>query len=241
MNRERLDQLLVRRGMAPTRAKAQALIMAGGVRVAGVANPKAGTPVGGDVSIEVIESGPTYVSRGGQKLEGACKAFRIDPSGFTCVDVGCSTGGFTDYLLQHGAHRVYAVDVGKSVLDLKFRNDPRVTVLEGLNARYLNAENIPEPVDLVTIDVAFISATHMIRAAKPLLKPGGSVLVLVKPQFELTAKDNRKGVVRDPAKHRVAVQKIKSFAAEVGLICLAETPSPLLGPKGNREFFLHLR
>ena len=241
VEKERLDVLLVERGHTPSRAQAQALIRAGRVRVAEVVVDKPGTQIPADAAIEV-SSPPRYVSRGGDKLEAALTAFGVDPQDKVCVDVGSSTGGFTDCLLQHGARRVYAVDVGRGQLDWKLRNDPRVTVREGLNARSLLPEDIGEQVDLATVDVAFISLRLILPPLAWVVKPGGSVMALVKPQFEAGREHARRGVVRDPVVHQAVVEGITAFAREeLGWTVRGSVPSPLLGPAGNREFFVYVQ
>ncbi len=238
--KERLDLLLIERGHAISRAQAQALIRAGRVRVGGKVLDKPGTPVPSDAPIEVTEP-PAFVSRGGEKLAAALDAFGVDPGGRVCLDVGASTGGFTDCLLQRGAARVYAVDVGRGQLDWRLRNDPRVVVREGVNARHLRAEDVGEPVDLATVDVSFISLRLVLPPLGSVVKPGGDVIALVKPQFEAGREQVRRGVVRDPAVHQAVVEGIASFAREeLGWEVRGSIPSPLLGPAGNREFFLHL-
>lgn len=238
--RERLDLLLVKRGLAPSRTKAQALILAGQVRVAGalVDKPAALVPVTAEIEILSL---PRYVSRGGEKLEAALSAFNIDPTGKICLDIGASTGGFTDCLLQHGAAKVYAVDVGRGQLHWKLRQDPRVVVKEGLNARYLRFSDIGETVDLVTIDVSFISLRLILPRLCGLVKPDGAVIPLVKPQFEAGREKVKTGVVRDPAIHREVLTNLVEFVEKnLGWSVVDAVPSPLLGPKGNREFFLHI-
>jgi 23S rRNA (cytidine1920-2'-O)/16S rRNA (cytidine1409-2'-O)-methyltransferase len=240
--KERLDKLLVEKGWAESREKAQALIMAGLVYVNGERVEKAGTKIPLEAEIEVKGEALPYVSRGGLKLEHALKTFDLDPAGLVCADLGASTGGFTDCLLKHGAHRVYAVDVGRGQLHFRLRQDPRVVVMEGVNARYLQADDLPELVDLVTIDVSFISLTKILPAAWRILKPGGLVVALIKPQFEVgKGRVGRGGVVRDQALHREVIQKIGSFAEEIGFQILGLTESPLLGPAGNREFLILLK
>lgn len=235
----RLDKLVVERGLAPTRQKAQALILAGQVQVNGRPATKAGTPVATDAQLELIGQAPPYVSRGGLKLEGALRDFGIDPTGKVCLDIGASTGGFTDCLLQHGAARVYAVDVGKGQLDWKLRQDPRVVVREGLNARYLKPEDIGERANLVTVDVAFTSVEKILPALIACAAPEAIFLVLVKPQFELSRRQVGKGgLVRDPTLQRQAVEKVRCAAAELGLEELQVRESCLPGVEGNREFFL---
>lgn len=241
MTKERLDILLVERGHAPSRAQAQALIRAGRVRVGGTVLDKPGIRIAPDTVIEVAAVSP-FVSRGGEKLRAALEAFRVDPRGKVCLDVGASTGGFTDCLLQHGAARVYAVDVGRGQLDWRLRNDPRVVVKEGLNARFLRPEDIGEPADLATVDVSFISLRLVLPPLASVVRPGGEVIALVKPQFEAGRDAARRGVVRDPAVHQAVVEGIASFVQDgLGWRVLGSIPSPLLGPAGNREFFVHLK
>ncbi|QJA06131.1 TlyA family RNA methyltransferase [Thermosulfurimonas marina] len=239
MKKERLDKLLVARGFVETREKAQALIMAGEVFVEGQRVEKAGARVPVEARIEIRGRGLPYVSRGGLKLEGALKVFELSPRGWVCADLGASTGGFTHCLLKHGARRVYALDVGRGQLHESLRRDPRVVVLEGVNARYLTAESLPEAVDLVTIDVSFISLKKILPAALTILKPGGRILALIKPQFEVGRREvGRGGVVRDHAKHRRVIKEIWCFGEELGLKALGVAESPLPGPSGNREFFI---
>ncbi len=241
--KERLDKLLVARGLAESREKAQALIMAGQVYVNGRRIDKAGTKVPLEAQIEVKGEGLPFVSRGGVKLAHALEEFGFEVSGLVCADIGASTGGFTDCLLKAGARRVYAIDVGKGQLHFRLRQDPRVIVMEGVNARYLKREDLPEPVDLVTIDVSFISLTKILPAAKDILRPGGHIIALIKPQFEVgPEKVGKGGVVRDPRLHQEVTAKIASFARdELGLEVLGLTGSPILGPAGNREFLILLR
>jgi len=239
MPRTRLDKLVLERGLASTREKAQALILAGQIHVNGQPATKAGSLVAAEARVELIGEPPRYVSRGGLKLEGALRDFSLDVHGKVCLDIGASTGGFTDCLLQHGAARVYAVDVGKGQLDWKLRQDARVQVREGLNARYLKPEDIGESVELVTIDVAFISVEKILPAAIRCAKPGATFLILVKPQFELSRREVGKGgIVRDPALHQKAVERIRRAAAALGLEEIAVHESCLPGAEGNREFFL---
>ena len=237
----RLDQLLVARGLAESRAKAQALIQAGQVLVDGQLRDKPGMLVPEDAEISLKER-PRYVSRGGEKLEAALRAFGIDPRGKVCLDIGASTGGFTDCLLQHGAGKVYAVDVGKGQLHWKLRTDPRVVVREGLNARYLSYQDIGEPVDLATVDVSFISLKLVLPPLQGIVRPEGDVIALVKPQFEAGRdKVGRGGVVRDPEVHREVLFGIAHFAEEeLDWSVAGAIRSPLLGPAGNVEFLLHL-
>jgi len=237
--KKRLDQILVDRGIAKTRSQAKSIIMTGRVYVDGVMVDKAGRTFDEGVSISLKEGGLPYASRGGLKLEGALEDFCLEVKGMTCLDVGASTGGFTDCLLKKGASKVYAVDVGRNLLDGKLRKDERVVVLEGVNFRYAGNGLIPEKVDLITIDVSFISLTLIIPPALSFLKPGGYLLVLVKPQFELTPKDvGRGGVVRDEEKRHRAVQKVESFMMKRGLTVIGVTPSRVKGPKGNQEYFI---
>lgn len=238
----RLDVLLVRRGLAPSRERARALILAGRVKVAGRVESKAGTAVAGDAAVELVEADHPYVSRGGLKLARALEAFGIDPAGRAALDIGASTGGFTDVLLQRGAAHVVALDVGRAQLDWRLRNDPRVTVRERTNARALARVDVPGAVDLVTIDVAFISLAHILPALAPLLPPRADVVALVKPQFEAgRAQVGRRGLVVDPAVHSAVVARVTAAAAACGLARLAMIESPITGATGNREFFLHLR
>ena len=239
MPRLRLDKLVVERGLAVSREKAQALILAGQIQVNGQAATKAGAAVPADARLELVGQPLRYSSRGGLKLEGALADLGVDPTGKVCLDIGASTGGFTDCLLQHGAARVYAVDVGKGQLDWKLRQDKRVVVRESLNARYLKPDDLGEPVDLVTMDVAFISVEKILPAAAACARPGAVFLVLVKPQFELTRRQVGKGgIVRDPALHREAVEKVRRAAAALGLEEIDVRESRLPGAEGNREFFL---
>jgi 23S rRNA (cytidine1920-2'-O)/16S rRNA (cytidine1409-2'-O)-methyltransferase len=239
MVRVRLDKLVVERGLADSREKAQALILAGQIHVEGQPTTKAGAAVRPDARVELVGEPLRYVSRGGLKLEGALADFGVDPTGKVCLDIGASTGGFTDCLLQHGAARVYAVDVGKGQLDWKLRRNPRVAVREGLNARYLEPTDIGEPVDLVTIDVAFISVGKVLPAAVACAQPGAVFLLLVKPQFELTRRQVGKGgIVRDPALQQEAVERVRRTAAALGLEDIDVHESRLPGAEGNREFFL---
>jgi 23S rRNA (cytidine1920-2'-O)/16S rRNA (cytidine1409-2'-O)-methyltransferase len=237
--KERLDKILTDKGLAESREKAKALIMAGKVFVDGRLVDKAGAKVSQDAKVEVRGELP-YVSRGGKKLETALRAFEINPQGFVCLDVGASTGGFTDCLLKHGAKRVYAVDVGKGQLDWKLRNDERVFSMEGVNARYLTQDSLPEKVDLATIDVSFISLTKILPAVRKLLKDNGFIIALIKPQFELTKEEvsRGKGVVKEPLLHKKAIRKVIDFATENSLFAKKITLSRPLGPKGNKEFLV---
>lgn len=236
----RADQLLFDLGLAESRERAKRLVMAGQVvRVLdGREEPvrKPGDQVLPDAVLKVLEA-ERYVSRGGRKLETALEHFRLDVTGFVCLDAGASTGGFTDCLLQHGAARVYAADVGKGQLDVKLRADARVVVLEEVNLRHAPADLIPEPVDLVTADLSFISLTKVLPALVQFLKPGGRLVALVKPQFELGPGAAVKGVVRDPALREQAVAIVTGFCQdELGLASLGAVPAKIKGPKGNQEF-----
>jgi 23S rRNA (cytidine1920-2'-O)/16S rRNA (cytidine1409-2'-O)-methyltransferase len=238
--RRRLDQLLVDRGLAESRAKAQALVLAGQVLVNGQKADKPGHATGGDALVEVAAQ-PRYVGRGGLKLEAALERFAIDVHGRVCADIGASTGGFTDCLLQHGAARVYAVDVGAGQLDWKLRGDPRVVVREGINARYLRFEDIGEKLDLAVCDVSFISVTLILPSAVPLLKETGEMVILVKPQFEVgRGQVGKGGIVRDPELHAQACERVAKLAAELGFVT-SVIESPILGAEGNREFLLYAR
>lgn len=236
----RLDQLLVVRGLAQSRARAQALILAGRVVVEGLAQPKAGALVPEAARVSLKESVP-FVSRGGEKLAGALDHFSVSPKGKVALDTGASTGGFTHVLLTRGARRVYAVDVGYGQLDATLRNDPRVVVLERVNIRHLPQTAIPEPVDLATLDLSFISLTLVLPKILEFLAPGGAILALVKPQFEVgKGKVGKGGVVRDPLLQQAAVARVAGAAAALSLRLSPAFPSPLKGPKGNQEYFLHL-
>jgi 23S rRNA (cytidine1920-2'-O)/16S rRNA (cytidine1409-2'-O)-methyltransferase len=244
MARERLDKLVVDRGLAPTRARAQALILAGKVTVAGQVVSKAGTTFAADADIALREDDHPYVSRGALKLVAALDAFAIDPTGAVCLDVGASTGGFTDLLLRRGASKVYAIDVGYGQLAWSLRQDPRVVVLERENVRELDPARVPEPCDLAVIDVSFISLTLVLPRVRELLRPpaGKSVIALVKPQFEAGREQVGKGgVVRDPAARQGAIDKVAAWAAAHGFTIGATVESPIHGPAGNIETLLHLR
>jgi len=238
--RERLDVLLVARGLADSREKARALILAGQVLVNGQKADKAGATIDAGARIELLAQ-PRYVGRGGLKLEAALDHFAISPAGKICLDIGSSTGGFTDCLLQRGAARVYAIDVGTGQLDWKLRNDPRVTVQEKVNARYLTAEQVPEPIALAVCDVSFISITMILPAIVPLLAPEGEMVILVKPQFELDRDQVGKGgIIRDPQLHQQACQRVETAVRELGFHTQM-IASPVLGAEGNQEFLLHAR
>jgi 23S rRNA (cytidine1920-2'-O)/16S rRNA (cytidine1409-2'-O)-methyltransferase len=249
----RLDVLLVDRGLAESRAKAQAMIMAGQVRVADQVALKPATAVQAD-SILTVDSGPRFVSRGGEKLDAALEAFAIDVTALTCADVGSSTGGFTDCLLQRGAAKVYAIDVGKGILHWKLRNDPRVVVMEETNARFV--ESLPERVSLVTVDASFISLKILLPVVKRWFgffqlssfdqgkakEERSDVIALIKPQFEAGKKDVSRGdgVIRDPEIHRQVLVDVLTFAQQEGFSIQSLIKSPLLGPKGNAEFLVWL-
>ena len=237
--RSRIDALLVDRGLVESRQQARAALLAGEIRVDGATITKPGSLVLTTAAVEVLQR-PAYVSRGGEKLEHALRVFAIDPSGWTCVDAGASTGGFTDCLLQHGARRVYAVDVGYGVLDYSLRQDERVVVMERTNARDLPP--LPEKCDLATFDLAFIGVEKVIPAVCRSLKAGAHLIVLVKPQFQGRREEvGKKGVVKDPLVHAAVIGRTVAWAVTHGLRLQNLTASPLLGAAGNREFFLHLR
>ena len=239
--RGRLDVLLVESGFASSREKAQAMILAGEVMVDGQKALKAGHPVSGDARIEVAGK-PAYVSRGGLKMEGALTAFGIDPTGMICLDVGASTGGFTDCVLQRGARAAIAVDVGYGQLAWTLRQDPRVSLLERCNVRHLEASQLPDRPDFAVVDASFISLTLILGRVAALVAPGSVIVAMVKPQFEVgKGQVGRGGVVRDPALHAAAVARVRDCALGLGLTVLGEGASPILGPKGNREVFLALR
>lgn len=240
MKKQRLDLLLVERGLAESRSLAQRLVMAGQVRVAGqvVLKPAANFDPQAEIT---LESRPKFVSRGGEKLEAALQAFDISVQDKVCADAGASTGGFTDCLLQAGARRVYAIDVGKGILEWKLRQDPRVVVMEGTNARFV--EQLPEPVEFVTVDVSFISLKIMLPVIKGWYgQQGGEAVVLIKPQFEAGRRvvARGKGVVRDPDVHEAVLKEVRDAAEKEGFNILGVIHSPLLGPKGNIEFLAHL-
>ena len=254
MKKERVDVLLVKRGLADSRSQAQRLVMAGQVRADGQVVPKPSTTLAAGVPLEV-DAGPRFVSRGGEKLEAALLAFRLNVSGKVCADVGASTGGFTDCLLKYGASKVYAIDVGQGVLHWKLRQNPRVVVMENTNARYL--DSLPEDIDIATVDASFISLKIllpvMIRWFSPspaqiagLESPdsdaGGNVVVLIKPQFEAGRREASRGegVIRDPEIHRRVLNEVLQFAEELGFGVRNLIRSPVLGAKGNVEFLAHL-
>ena len=233
--------LIVERGLAASRERAHALLLAGQVRVNGAAMTKPGSQVASDATIEITGEGLRYASRGGMKLEGALEDFGVTPEGKICLDVGSSTGGFTDCLLQRGAMRVYAVDVSASQLDWKLRKDARVVAIER-NARYLLGRDIVEAPALVVMDVSFISAAKVLPAVAAIAAPGADFLILVKPQFELEKREVGKGgIVRDAALHQKAIDRVTKGARELGLEILGVKASRLAGAEGNQEFFLHAR
>ncbi len=239
--RERLDRLLVARGLAPSRERAQALIMAGMVRVDGRPSGKPGALVASESRLELTGADHPFVGRGGIKLDGALTALRVEVAGRTALDIGASTGGFTDCLLKRGAARVFALDVGRGLLDWSLRRDPRVVTVEGKNARYLLPGDLPGPVDLAVADVSFISLRLVLAPLPPVLLPGAEVVALVKPQFEVGKGEVGKGgIVRDPGKHLSALRSVVSAASALGFGVRGACPSPITGAEGNREFFLHL-
>lgn len=235
---QRLDHALVERGLAETRSRAKALIMAGDVLVNGQRETRAGHNISSEDAIALKEK-PRFVSRGGEKIDHALDAFGIDVTGMVVADLGASTGGFTDCVLQRGATKVYAVDVGYGILDERIRTDTRVVSMERTNARYL--ESLPESVDLIVIDVSFISLSLMFPVAARILKPGGTCVPLIKPQFEAGRENvGKRGVVRNPAIHEMVLHKAARYAADNGLSLRGLVASPLRGPNGNIEFLAHL-
>ncbi len=239
--RKRLDLLLVERGCAESAQKATAMILAGEVEVDGQRVEKAGVPVTEDARIEIINRLQKFVSRGGVKLEGALEDFAIEPGGRVCLDIGASNGGFTDCLLQHGAERVYAVDVNVEQLDWKLTKDSRVIPIKR-NARELRSDDLREQVGLVVIDVSFISVRKVIAPAVDLAKPGAVFLILIKPQFELRREEiGPGGIVKDQVLHDQAIQAVRKSVESIGLEYLGVRPSRLLGAEGNQEYFLHAR
>lgn len=239
--KKRLDVLLTERGYADTRSKAQAIIMSGLVYVNGQKADKAGVSYEESVEIEVRTGACPYVSRGGLKLEKALRDFGVDPTGYVCSDSGASTGGFTDCLLQQGAKKVFAIDVGYGQLDWKIRSDPRVVVMERTNVRYVTPEQLGEPLDLSVVDVSFISLKIVLPVIQSFLKPTGQVLCLIKPQFEAgKEKVGKKGVVRDPAVHKEVLDDFVSLASSLSFRIKGLTFSPVKGPEGNIEFLAHL-
>ena len=240
--KERLDVLLVKRNLAESREKAKAVIMAGNVFVDGQREDKAGCTFSPDVSIEVRGHVLPYVSRGGLKLEKALANFDVDVKDCVCTDVGSSTGGFTDCMLQNGAKKVYAIDVGRGQLDWKLRNDPRVVCMEKTNIRYVTPEDIGEPVDFSSIDVSFISLTKVLTPIRDYLKADGEIVALIKPQFEAgREKVGKKGVVREKSTHREVIRKVMDHAQSIGFDLCALDFSPIKGPEGNIEYLIHLK
>ena len=240
--KERLDVLLVNRGLAASREKAKAVIMAGIVYVDGQKEDKAGATFSDAVNIEVRGNTLKYVSRGGLKLEKAMSHFGLSLEGKVCMDVGASTGGFTDCMLQNGAVKVYSIDVGHGQLDWKLRNDPRVVCMERTNIRYVTPEDIGEPASFVSIDVSFISLTKVLTPMRELLSENGEIVCLIKPQFEAgREKVGKKGVVRDPKVHLEVIRAVMDFASLIGFEILHLEFSPIKGPEGNIEYLLHLK
>jgi 23S rRNA (cytidine1920-2'-O)/16S rRNA (cytidine1409-2'-O)-methyltransferase len=238
---ERLDKLLVEKGLVQSRERAKAIILAGMVVVDDRVVDKAGTLVEPNSRVRVKDRDHSYVSRGGPKLEGALQAFQVDPRGKVAMDIGASTGGFTDCLLQKGAKKVYAVDVGYGQLAWRLRQDPRVVNLERRNIRYLKPEEIGEKVDLAVIDTSFISVEKFLPNVLQMIREGGWILALLKPQFEVgKAEVGKNGVVRDKRKHQQVLDRVSRFSESIGLKVRGTMESPLLGPKGNREFFVYL-
>lgn len=240
--KERLDVLLVKKQFARSREKAKAIIMSGIVYVDGQKEDKAGAVFSEEAEIEIRGNTLPFVSRGGLKLDKAFRVFSIDVKDMTCLDIGASTGGFTDCMLQNGAAKVYAVDVGHGQLDWKLRNDPRVVCMEKTNFRYVTNEQIPEEIEFAATDVSFISLTKILPAAKELLKPGAYMVCLIKPQFEAgREKVGKKGVVTDSKVHEEVVEKIENFAASIGFRIAGLDFSPIKGPEGNIEYLLYLQ
>ncbi|MBW2056278.1 MAG: TlyA family RNA methyltransferase [Deltaproteobacteria bacterium] len=238
--KERLDRLLVERGLASSRQQARALIMAGKVVAGGNPVEKPGTLVRPDISLGLKGRGCPFVSRGGLKLEAALKAFEIDPRGKRAMDVGASTGGFTDCLLQKGAARVFAVDVGYGQLAWRLQQDPRVVNLERTNIRYLDFQEVGEPLDLIVVDTSFISVEKFLSRLRGMVKRGGDLVVLVKPQFEVGRGEVEKGgIIRDRTKQMRVVERVRRAGEELGLVARGVIESPIKGAKGNREFFVH--
>jgi 23S rRNA (cytidine1920-2'-O)/16S rRNA (cytidine1409-2'-O)-methyltransferase len=242
IRKERLDKLLVEKGVVQSREKARALIMAGKVAVEGNRMDKPGIQIDADAQLQIQEGNFSYVSRGGEKMEGALRVFGIDPAQMIVMDVGASTGGFTDCILQKGAKKVYAIDVGYGQLAWRLQRDPRVVNLERRNIRYLHRKEVQEEIDLILIDTSFISIEKFLPHLLGFLKKGGAILSLIKPQFEVQRGEVGKGgVVRDKALHEKVIERISSFSRGLGLKVWGVTESPLLGPKGNKEFFIYLK
>ncbi len=239
--RRRIDLIMVERGLVPSRERAQALIMEGRVRVNGAVVDKPGRMVAPEVKIEVEEE-KRYVSRGWIKLNSALSNFNVNPEGKIAMDVGASTGGFTQCLLEHGAQKVYAIDVGYGIIADELRRDARVVLLERTNIRYLQRESIPDDIDIATIDVSFISLRHVLPRVKEFVKEGGDIIALIKPQFEVGKNEVEKGgLIRDERKHKRVIEEIRRFSEAIGLSPLKVIESPIRGKDGNREFFIHLR
>jgi 23S rRNA (cytidine1920-2'-O)/16S rRNA (cytidine1409-2'-O)-methyltransferase len=242
VRKERIDKLLMERGIVQSRERARALIMTGKVMVGGRIIDKPGTQIEFEATLQIQGEDQPYVSRGGIKLEGALDEFGVDPRGMVVMDVGASTGGFTDCVLQRGARRVYAIDVGYGQLAWKLQRDPRVVNLERRNIRYLKREEVQEGVDLILIDTSFISIEKFLSHLLGFLKKGGILISLIKPQFEVGKGEAGKGgVVREATLHQKVIERISKFSQELGLKVLQVTESPLLGPKGNKEFFIYLK
>lgn len=242
MKKQRLDQLVFDLGFTESRERAKTTIMSGLVFVNGQRVDKPGTAVDPEAKIEVHGEAIPFVSRGGFKLDKALKVFPVDPAGKVCIDCGASTGGFTDVLLQHGARRVYSIDVGYGQLAWKLRTDERVINLERCNLRYISREQIPEELDLAVMDVSFISIRLILPAVKPLLKPDADYICLIKPQFEAGREEvGKKGVVRDRSVHERVIHEILSFASEIGFSVMGLDYSPIRGPEGNIEYICHLK
>jgi 23S rRNA (cytidine1920-2'-O)/16S rRNA (cytidine1409-2'-O)-methyltransferase len=240
--KERLDTILYERGFFASREKAKAAVMAGVVLVDGARAPKPGMSVARDAKLDLLAPACPYVSRGGLKLAAALDGFDVDPAGKAAIDIGASTGGFTDCLLQRGARRVYAIDVGYGQLDWKLRNDARVTNMERVNIRLLDADAVPEKADLITIDVSFISLKLVLPKAAALMAEDGAMICLVKPQFEAgRAQVGKGGIVRDERVHAEVIRNADAYAAENGLVPQGVIPSPIKGAKGNTEFLMLLR
>lgn len=240
-NKKRLDVLVFDKGLATSRQRANALIMAGNILVNNQPVDKPGSMV--PIDAEIVNKGPDipFVSRGGFKIEKAIQSLNLDVTDMLCLDVGASTGGFTDCLLQHGASRVYAIDVGYGQLDWKLRQDPRVVVIERTNIRYATEELLPEPFDLISIDVSFISLKIVIPVVKKFLKNDGKILALIKPQFEVGKHQVGKGgVVKNPELHQTVIERLSDFFSDTGFKIGPVIPSPILGPKGNKEFIIYL-
>lgn len=239
--KERLDRLLVQRGLAETREKARALILAGRVSVDGTPVSKAGTGISPSADIQIEKSPFAFVSRGGDKLEGFFSTFPVDVNNKTCIDIGASTGGFTDCLLKRGAKKVYAIDVGYGQLDWKLRNDSRVVNMEKVNIRHLDPDTVKEKAGLATVDVSFISLKLVLPVLSKILLPDGEVIALVKPQFEVGKKEvEKKGIIKDTVKHKKVLLEIAGFAKELGWSIKGIARSSILGAKGNVEFFIYL-